>query len=154
MYEYKDKVPLGPYNSPNDVTALRNTTSEQSALAHAEANERMKESLKEPTPQEIQRKIHTENLRNQLNNNRKAKPPWKPLDAPKLVPDPTETDPSIVAIVAAIEAGAPFVILLDDGKQVTLHASKLSQMAILGLMVKFVYQLKTQEINVKGLIDE
>lgn len=190
MNEYEDKEPLSPFNSPNDATATRagegvdpngcgstalinnktfgngiNMPSKLREDAHAEANQKMKESFQkeqteggsslEPptknlTPQEMQQKIHTENLRNQLNNNRKVNPPWKPLGAPKLVPEPVEIDPSIVAIVAAIEAGAPFAILLDDGKEVTLHAAKMMQPTILGLLVKFVHQLTTQEIIPKG----
>jgi len=175
MEEYKGKQPLGPHDSPNDATALKNTcvatgpfgicSSKLREEAHVEANQKMKESIekeqaegssklepttKEPTPQELQQKIHSENLRNQLNNSlqaaKKRNPCFKPLGAPKLVPEPTEIDPSIAAIVAAIESGAAFVILLDDGVQVTLHASKLSQPAILGLLVKFAHQLTTQEI--------
>lgn len=116
-----------------------------------EGSSKMEPTTKEPTPQELQQKIYSENLRDQLNNNRLKGIIDKPNKMqPELVSVRAEIEPSIAAIVASIESGAAFVILLDNGKEVTLHASKLSQPAILGLMVKFAHQLTTQEIIPKG----
>jgi len=144
-------------------TSGNNDATANYTAAHEEANEKMKESLerpkeqsdptaiKEPTPQELQQKIHSENLKNQIINNKAGydttpKLPFEKASVlPKLAPELTEIEAGTLAVVAAIEAGTPFIVFLDDGKQVTLSSSKLSQPAILGLLVKFALKIATNE---------
>jgi hypothetical protein len=95
---------------------------------------------KELTPQELQQQIYAKNLKNKISDATAVEHNAKACTN-------EEVDPSITAVVEAIKAGKPFVVLLDDGKQVTLSSSQLSQPAILGLFVKFIYQLTTQDVN-------
>jgi len=131
-------------HSDQSETCQKETTQSRKEFLTKEQvkdSSKLEPTTKALTPQELQQKFYSENLK----ANKKVNPPGEALGAPKLNPGETAAEPGIAPIVAAIEAGFPFVILLDNGKQVALHASKLSQPAILGLMIKFAYQLLSQE---------
>lgn len=128
------KTIYSPHCSPNDATAICKNNATRS----------------KPTPQEIQQRIYCENLEEQKQKNM---PPCSPgkndITHNDVAPDQNKIDPSVTAVVASIKAGTPFIVFIDDGAEVRLSASKISQPAVLGILVKFVHQLTVQD-NVRA----